>query len=366
MQLALSEAHKGIGNTAPNPLVGAVVVRNGLCVGKGAHLRLGEAHAEVHALNEAGTLADGADLYVTLEPCSHQGKTPPCALRVIESGIKRVFIAMKDPNPMVSGKGISMMEEAGIEVNCGLLQQEAYELNQPFIKGMLTRRSYLFLKAAITLDGKIAARGGDSRWISNPLARKNVDRYRLQYSGVICGAETLRKDDPGLAIRTPEYQTGEDPYRVFIGTSVEGIDSRLQAIRKAADGKTLLFLHEDQAQIDATRLLIQHGVRIEYFSSSSISWDEILRRCYELGIDSLMLEGGSRMISTALDQDVVDSGEIFIAPVLLGDDKAVSICSGFNPTSIAEGIRLKQPQFSVVDDNASLKFCNHFYANKES
>ena len=235
MERALELAALGEGNVNPNPMVGAVVVKDGKILGEGYHKKYGGPHAEVFALEEAGEKAKGATIYVTLEPCSHYGKTPPCAKKIIDMGIKRCVIASLDPNPLVSGRGIKMMTDAGIEVITGIMEKEALELNRVFMKYISTKTPYLFLKCGITLDGKIASRTGNSKWITNELAREKVQRLRNKYMGIMVGINTVLADDPSLTAR---IENGRNPYRIVVDPFLDiPLDSKFVNFE---DGKSIL------------------------------------------------------------------------------------------------------------------------------
>ncbi|MGZ4107522.1 MAG: bifunctional diaminohydroxyphosphoribosylaminopyrimidine deaminase/5-amino-6-(5-phosphoribosylamino)uracil reductase RibD, partial [Tumebacillaceae bacterium] len=219
MQFALDIASQAKGRTNPNPLVGAVIVKDGRIVGFGAHLKAGEPHAEVHAFRMAGDAAEGATLYVTLEPCSHHGKTPPCADLVVRSKVKRVVVAMQDPNPLVAGRGTTRIREAGIEVEVGVLEAQAKRLNERFIYNITTTLPFVVLKTAMTLDGKIATSTNDSRWITGPQAREAVHRLRDEVDGILVGIGTVLADDPELTTRLPEGG-GKNPTRVILDSKL--------------------------------------------------------------------------------------------------------------------------------------------------
>ncbi|WP_025695915.1 bifunctional diaminohydroxyphosphoribosylaminopyrimidine deaminase/5-amino-6-(5-phosphoribosylamino)uracil reductase RibD, partial [Paenibacillus durus] len=218
MSLALDMAERAQGQTGINPVVGCVVVKDGAVIGLGTHLKRGTGHAEVHALNMAAGQAAGSTAYVTLEPCSHYGKTPPCSERLIAEGVARVVIACEDPNPQVAGRGIAMLREAGIEVEVGLLRERALRLNEKFIKYILTKRPFVTLKSASTLDGKIATRTGDSKWISNEAARGIVHTMRHRHQGIMVGVGTVIADNPSLTTRTEV--PGINPVRIIIDSNL--------------------------------------------------------------------------------------------------------------------------------------------------
>ncbi len=217
MKMALDLAVKGIGYTSPNPMVGAVVVKDGRLVGSGYHEMVGGPHAEVNAIDAAGEHAKGATLYVSLEPCNHTGRTPPCTEKILQAGIKRVVVAMHDPNTEVVGGGAKFLEQQGIQITTGVCQQQARKINEAFIKFIRTRRPFVIVKCASTLDGRIAARGGDAKWVTGDKARQFVHRLRHEVDGILIGINTVRKDDPSLTTRLPDND-GKDPVRIILDT----------------------------------------------------------------------------------------------------------------------------------------------------
>lgn len=336
MRLALSEARKGVGKTAPNPAVGCVIVKDGLVVGKGWHRKAGTPHAEVHALRAAGELAAGADVYVTLEPCSHFGKTPPCAKALIEARVARVFVAMVDPNPLVSGRGIRMLQDAGIEVEVGFLEAESRELNRPFIKWMQTRLPYVVLKSALTLDGKSATSTGDSRWVTGDLARREVHRLRGRLDAIMVGVGTVLKDDPLLTCRVPG---GKDPLRVVV-------DSTLRIPRHAAlfnlksPAQTVIATCcSDQARIDA---VAAQGVEVMSCREKDgrVDLDDLLAKLGERGVQSILLEGGSHLAGAFLRGGLIDHCVLFLAPKLVGGG-GLGLFAGEGVHLMADAIRLE-------------------------
>ena len=337
MRLALSEAKKGVGKTAPNPAVGCVIVRDGEVVGKGWHKKAGTPHAEVHALRAAGELAAGADAYVTLEPCSHFGKTPPCAKALIEARVGRVFVAMVDPNPLVSGRGIKMLQDAGIEVEVGLLEAESREINRPFVKWIRTKRPYVVLKSAITLDGKSATATGDSKWVTCDRSRREVHRLRGRLDAIMVGVGTVIKDDPLLTCRVPG---GKDPLRIIV-------DSTLRIPRHAAlfslrsEAKTVIATCcADLARIDA---VAAHGVEVLVCNEKDgrVDPDDLLTKLGERGVQSILLEGGSHLAGAFLRAGLIDRCMLFLAPKLVGG-AGMGLFAGAGVNLMADAIRLEE------------------------
>jgi diaminohydroxyphosphoribosylaminopyrimidine deaminase/5-amino-6-(5-phosphoribosylamino)uracil reductase len=351
MELALELAIKGEGDVNPNPMVGAVVVKDGNIVGKGYHQYFGGPHAEVYALKEGGEECRGATIYVTLEPCSHYGKTPPCAEKIIEMGIKKCVIASLDPNPLVAGRGVKLMEAAGIEVEVGLMEKEALELNRVFMKYITTQIPFLFLKCAITLDGKIAARTGSSKWITNEISRDKVQKLRHRFMGIMVGANTLLKDNPRLTAR---IDGGKDPYRIVIDPNlVTPLESNFVSI---GDGKSIVVTSEDKRDSEKVSFLEKMGVRFAWLPGSVFSIKDILKKIGEFKIDSILLEGGSYLISKAFEDDAIDGGEIFIAPKILGDQEGIPFIKGFSFDSIEEAFELENVKFNQYGNNISVEF----------
>lgn len=351
MARALELAALGEGAVNPNPLVGAVVVKNNKVIGEGYHKKYGGPHAEVFALEMAGEEARGADIYVTLEPCSHYGKTPPCAKKIIEMGIKRCIVASLDPNPLVSGRGIKMLQEAGIEVITGVMDKEAKELNRVFMKYISEKTSYLFLKCGITLDGKIATKTGNSKWITNELAREKVQKLRNKYMGIMVGINTVIKDDPSLTAR---IENGRDPYRIVIDPNLDiSLESKFVNFQ---DGKSIVITSESNREKEKVSELEERKVKLVYLEGTDFKISDILKKTGELGIDGILLEGGSYLISKAFEEKAIDGGEIFIAPKILGDEKAISFVKGFSVENIADGFELENVKINSYGNNVSMEF----------
>lgn len=325
MELALKLAKTAKGKTNPNPMVGAVIVKDGMIVGTGIHRKAGEAHAEVHAFQMAGEHAKGATLYVTLEPCSHYGKTPPCANLVKDSGVRRVVVATLDPNPLVSGKGVQIIREAGIEVEVGLLEKEACKLNERFIHNMLTKRPFVTLKYAMTLDGKIATHSGHSKWISGEESRLSVHRLRNEVDAILVGIGTVLKDNPLLTTRLPDQQ-GKNPIRVIL-------DSRLQIPMDANvlndEAKTIIATTTD-ANPKKIAELEKRNITFIYCSKdqNGICLEEMLEQLYKHGITDVLVEGGGEVNASFVRAGLVNKYVIYVAPKLLGGRHSISPIAG--------------------------------------
>ncbi len=327
MNRALELAALALGRTSPNPVVGAVVVRNGEIVGEGYHHQAGTPHAEVHALRAAGSLAQGATIYVTLEPCSHHGRTPPCANTLIEAGIKRVVVATLDPNPIVAGKGLAILKEAGIATTLGVLQEQAVHLNQFFFKYIKTGRPYVTVKSAMTLDGKIATASGDSRWVSGEESRQLVHRMRNTYDAIMVGIGTVLKDDPLLNTRLDD-EHGRDPVRVIIDSRLE-LPMESQIMRTSQQQQTLLFCCS-QVETDRISRLEQAGIKVIQLPTTeeTLPLAEVLDELGRREICSVLVEGGAEINASLLENDLVDKIHLFIAPKIVGGRTSPSPVGG--------------------------------------
>ena len=352
MAMALELAEKGEGAVNPNPLVGAVVVKNGKIVGKGYHKYYGGPHAEVYALEEAAEEAKGATIYVTLEPCSHYGKTPPCAEKIVKMGIKKCVIAMLDPNPLVAGRGVKILQDAGIEVSWALLEDKATELNRVFLKYIQTGMPYTFLKVAITMDGKIATRSGSSKWITNELSRNRVQKLRNKYMGIMVGIGTVLADDPSLTARV---ENAINPYRIVIDPN---LDTPLEAklVVNNSDEKTILVTKKKNIETDKYKKMMQNNVKFILIDKDEFEMKEVFSEVGKLNIDSVLVEGGSSVISRCFKENMIDGGEIFIAPKILGDEKATPFIKGFNFDKISDGFELENIRFNTYGNNVSVEF----------
>lgn len=334
MRLALRLARRGVGRTSPNPAVGAVVVRRGRVVGQGFHRAAGLPHAEVEAIRAAGPRARGADLYVTLEPCAHRGRTGPCTEAIREAGIRRVAAAMVDPNPLVSGRGVAVLRRAGVAVAVGLLEREARELNRPYCRWIATGRPYVTLKLALSLDGRIAAASGESRWISGERSRALVHRMRAAADAVLVGGGTLRIDDPVLSCRIPG---GRDPKRVVV-TSRPGEIAGRRILAEPGGGLIVACPRTVPAgEAERVRAL---GARVLRLPSRGgrIAANVLLAALGREGIASLLVEGGARTAGWLVSEGAVDRFVFFLAPVLLGE--GVGAVAGWGAASPSGGRRL--------------------------
>lgn len=349
MQLALNLAAMAKGRTNPNPLVGAVIVKDGRIIGQGAHLKAGEPHAEVHAFRMAGDAAEGSTLYVTLEPCSHHGRTPPCAELVVRSKVKRVVVAMQDPNPLVAGRGINLLREAGIEVVVGVLEQEALRLNERFIKNIVKQRPFVVVKTAMTLDGKIAAHTGDSRWITGEAARASVHRLRDEVDGILVGIGTVLADDPELTTRLPEGG-GRNPIRVVLDRQL-----RIEETAKVLDtsvAPTWIVTGEEVDPAKAARLQ-ERGVELIRVPERDgrLDLEATLDALYPKGITHLLVEGGAQVNGAFLTAGLIDQVVSYIAPKLIGGQSAPTPYGGDGFAKMAEAVTLTDLRVETVGDD---------------
>ena len=320
MQSALELAAGGAGGVSPNPMVGCVIVKDGEVVGRGYHQRFGGPHAEVHALYEAGDRAREAVLYVTLEPCCHTGKTPPCVDAILQAQVGRVVVAMRDPNPRVDGGGLSRLESAGVEVTVGVCEAEARRLNEAFVKYITTRRPFVTSKSAITLDGKIATRSGASRWITGEAARAAGHRLRHANDAILVGIGTVLQDDPQLTTRLPG-QRGVNPLRIVVDSTLR-LAPTAQVADVAQDRRTLVAT-TDQATDAHVRALQERGVevtRLPACTDGRVNLDALCTVLGERGVASVLVEGGAALTAALLEQGLIDKMVFFVAPKIIGGD----------------------------------------------
>lgn len=350
MKRALKLAENGRGHVNPNPMVGAVIVKNGEIVGEGYHEYFGGNHAEVNALKMAGEKSAGADIYVTLEPCSHFGKTPPCALALVKAGIKRVIIAMKDPNPLVSGKGIEILKQNGIEVISGVLEKEALKLNEIFVKFITTRRPYVIMKTAATLDGKISTVTGESKWISSEASRKCVHYLRNSVMGIMVGIGTIIADDPLLTTRL-EGEECKSPIAIILDSKLKmPLNSRILETLK--DRKIIIGVTE-KANKDKIKQLESMGVLIikTPLKDEKVDLGYFMNRLGELNIDSILLEGGSTLNFSCIREKIVDKVMCFISPIMLGGEKAKTTVGGEGIKSLDQSVRISDIKLTNIEQD---------------
>ena len=350
MKRALRLARRG--RTSPNPMVGAVIVRDGRIVGEGYHPKAGEPHAEVFALHQAGPLAEGADLYLNLEPCCHQARTPSCSDAIIRARVGRVFAAMEDPNPKVKGRGIKALRAAGIDVQVGLMEREARELNCAYIKRITTGLPFVLWKAAMTLDGKIATRTGDSRWVTGERARREVHKLRRKYDAVLVGIGTVLADDPELTVRM--VRGAENPLRVVVDSKASTppdarvLDSEaetLVAVTKDAPKRKL-----DGLQNAGVRTLVLPG------KDGRVDLRALMNELAELGVNSVLLEGGGELAASMLEAGLVDKGLIFVAPKIVGGRAAKTPVEGDGIELMGRALSVSKFRVRRFGDDIALEF----------
>lgn len=350
MKRALELAKGGWGRTNPNPLVGAVIVNNGEIIAEGYHKALGGAHAEVDAFNNAKQGVKGGRLYVNLEPCSHYGRTPPCAQTIIEAGISKVVVAMEDPNPKVSGRGIKMLRDAGIEVIVGVLEREASLLNEIFIQYITHKRPFVIMKTAMTLDGKIACTSGDSKWISGESSRQQVHVVRDRVAAIMVGINTVLVDNPALTTRISSGK-GKDPIRIVVDSKgLIPVNSQVINVESSAG---IILATTSLIESEKEKQLLKKGVRIIKLDGQGGHVDliKLMEELYKLEIDSVLLEGGGDLSAAALNSGIVDKAMFFIAPKIIGGKEAKTPVEGSGILLMKNAIKLEDISISRFDDD---------------
>ena len=339
MKMALDLAAKGAGLTSPNPMVGAVVVKDGRIVGRGYHQIAGGPHAEVNALDDAGDLTKGATLYVTLEPCNHTGRTPPCTAKILEMGVVRVVAAMKDPNEKVTGGGAEFLEQNGVRVTTGVCREQAETLNEAFIKYIRTGRPFVIAKCAATLDGRLATRTGDSKWVTGDAARQFVHQLRHKADAIMVGINTIRMDDPSLTTRLPGLP-GSDPVRVILDSHLS-ISPEARVLHQASAAPTILVAGPE-ADGTKRKVLEKANARVIEvpLKNGLIDLNPLMKQLGVMEITSLLIEGGGRVLASAFNFAIVDKVFFFYGPKILGGDDGVPICSGTGAELMSESIRI--------------------------
>jgi len=354
MKRALALARLGAGYTSPNPMVGAVAVNNGIIVGEGYHQAYGDHHAEVNALNQAGEKAVGGTLYVTLEPCNHTGRTPPCTQKILDSGISQVIMAMSDPNPDVAGGGAAYLISRGVAVINGVCETEARELNEAFITHKITGRPFVTLKVAATLDGRIATRTRDARWVSGPESRHRVHELRHEVDAILVGSGTVHADDPELTARipsSPDGRSAKDPVRIILDTRLSISDSA-RVLHLNSSAETLIVV--GKGIFNSRRPPVEKpGVRFleAETADNRIDLPGLMQQLGAMGIGSVLIEGGSQVAGSALRAGIVDKIIFFYAPKLTGGDDGVPICAGKGPERMADCIHLKKLSMDRTGDD---------------
>ena len=354
MRVALRLASRGVGNTSPNPMVGAVVVKNGQVVGQGYHRQAGTPHAEIHALQSAGEQAQGATIYVTLEPCNHHGRTPPCTEAILRSGVSRVVVGCSDPNPGVSGGGADYLRSKGISVEIGALEERCFKLNEPFIKHITTGLPLVIAKVAASLDGKIASRLGDSRWISNERSRRFVHRLRHAADGILVGVGTVIADNPRLTTRLPGKK-GKNPLRIVLDTHLRTPPDCLVA-EQTNEAPTLIATGPEPYK---KRRAVLEGQGVEVLplplTRGRVSLPALLKHLGEREITSLLVEGGAEVHGGFFYDNLVDKVYLFFAPKIIGGSSGVPMVGGIGAASVAEALSLRDLKLRRFDDDIMIE-----------
>lgn len=352
MRRALELARQGEGYTSPNPMVGCVVVKDGRIISEGFHERYGEFHAERNALIKCGDEAAGADLYVTLEPCCHYGKTPPCTEIILEKKIARVFVGSMDSNPLVAGKGVQILKEHGIEVETGILEAECRRLNEVFYHYIQTKTPFVVMKYAMTLDGKIACATGDSKWVTGEEARRQVQEMRRRYTGIMAGIGTVLADDPMLNCRIAQ---GVDPVRIICDSGLRiPLDCRI--VKTASEIPTIVACTQKVMDAEENggkiRKLRESGVRIvPTRGTHRVDLKELMSILGEQQIDSILLEGGGTLNASALEAGIVNKVYAYISGKLVGGADAPSPVEGAGAAKMRDAVRLSELQISRLGDD---------------
>ena len=354
MNMALDLAKQGLGYTSPNPVVGAVVVKKEKVVGKGFHAGVGQAHAEVAAIDNAETDVTGATLYVTLEPCNHQGRTPPCTEKIIASGIKRVVIAMNDPNPEVAGGGADYLRAGGIQISVGVGEDRARKMNEAWVKYVETKRPFLTVKCAATLDGMIATKTGDSKWVTGEESRAYVHILRHISDAILVGVDTIKKDDSRLTTRL-DGQKGLDPKRIILDTHLS-IPENARVLKLDSDSDTVIVTGPSIS--NRKKVAIQKsGINIIQapLKNGWVDLEFLMDFLGESAVTSLLVEGGGRVIASCLKAGIVDKIAFFFAPKILGGNDGIPICMGAGPELMKDSIAVNNLQVHRFGDDVMLE-----------
>lgn len=348
MRLAMQLAGNAIGRTSPNPLVGAVIVKDNRVVGCGWHRKAGTPHAEVHALNQAGELAQGADVYVTLEPCAHYGKTPPCAKALVEAKVKNVYGGLLDVNPKVAGKGFKILEDAGIHVEYGFLQDELRKQNEVFFKWIEHKKPFVVLKAAMTLDGKIATATGQSKWITNETSRAYGYKLRDIYDGIMVGINTVIEDNPMLTARV---DGGKNPIRIVVDSSLK-IDINANVVQDKS-AKTIVATTDKADKDKILKLQAQNVdvIVVDKDENDKVDIEKLLDILGQQNICSILVEGGATLSGSFVAKKLVDKVYFFIAPKIIGGKEAKTPVAGTGILNLQEALTLKDIQIEKLEED---------------
>ena len=359
MRIALDLASKGVGYVNPNPVVGAVIVKDNKIIGQGYHSAFGSPHAEVEALKSCSD-PTGAALYVTLEPCCCHGKTPPCTDEIIKNKISKVVIGCEDPNPLVSGKGIEILKNHGIEVETGVLEKECRDINEIFFYYIKNKKPYVVMKYAMTADGKIATSSGESQWITGALAREHTHKTRHKLSAIMVGIGTVLVDDPLLTCRIPD---GKNPIRIICDTALKiPLDSKIVQTAKTVptivasssfdESCNLSFANSKKEQLKAMGItIVETGLK-----NSKLDLEDLMQKLGQAGIDSILLEGGGTLNYSALEQGIVHKLQIHIGAKIFGGKESLSPVEGKGIKNISEAVGLKLLNVTIMDEDVLLEY----------
>lgn len=352
MKLALELALKGEGRVSPNPMVGAVIVKNNKIIGKGYHGFYGGPHAEVNAITNASESVEGSTIYVTLEPCCHYGKTPPCVNLIMEKKIKKVIIACLDPNPLVAGKGVKILEDNGIEVVSGILEKECSDANEIFMKYIVHKKPFVIMKSAMTLDGKIATYSGDSKWITSEESRLEVHKLRNKVSAIMVGIGTVLVDNPSLTCR---IEGGKSPTRIIIDSSLRiPMDSNVLHIKD--NTKTIIITTEkgDKKKIEELKKL-GVDIIITPLKNHRVDLSALMEILGDMKIDSILLEGGSTLNYSALNEGIVDKIQFYIAPKIVGGESSKTPVGGEGKKYISDGYQINNLKVRTIGSDTIIE-----------
>lgn len=351
MKKCIALAKRGNGKVSPNPMVGAIIFDNDFnVISTGYHQKYGEAHAEVNAIKNTNINLKGKSIIVTLEPCSHHGKTPPCADLIIEKGFKKVVIGMVDPNPLVAGKGILKLQEAGIEVITGILEDECKSLNEVFIKNHVEKKPFITIKTATTLDGKIATSTGSSKWITGEKSRNYVQKLRNDYDAILTGSRTIIEDNPNLNCR---LKNGKNPIRIILDTNLK---TNPKSNPYKNDGTKIIIAIKKNIEVSKIKKFPKYIEFIECnLKDSHIGLNELINKLYEKRITSILVEAGGTLNSAFIKEELADKLIQFIAPKIIGDKNAISFVENINIKDINKSIKLKTSKIKTFDDDIMIE-----------
>lgn len=355
MRRAIELAKKGRGWVNPNPMVGAVIVKDGKIIGEGYHARYGELHAERNAIAALTESAEGATLYVTLEPCCHYGKTPPCTQAILEHRIARVVIGSRDPNPQVAGKGKRLLEEAGVKVEADFMKEDCDKLNPVFFHYITTKTPYVVMKYAMSADGKIASKTGDSKWITGKKARTLVHEIRHDYMGIMAGIGTVLTDDPMLNVR---LEGRKSPVRIICDSRLR-IPEDSQIIRTAQEYQTIIACSiQTQEMQEKTEHLQKAGIQVISLPDSQgrVDLKGLMEYLGSQGIDSILLEGGAELNDSALRAGIVQEVKVFLGPKIFGGASAKTPVAGIGVESVVQAAELKLKNISQIGEDVLLEY----------